>query len=223
MAIFRQQAAPALRDAPAPAQNPTPQQRALSLQALTLTRGFEGLANLWNAANEVFVVAYAWDTAGGPVQVYPPATAATTDVSASQAPWISLRRGQTHRYLGNGLPIVPGMTVRGGLYVRLQLWESDRSARRAAQALAAIRARLAQPDLQAVIGLAAGAAGYGGAGLAGALSALDMALRQTTDLLQTNGDDVVDLFEGHWPNTAPWPTQPLEYEGSGSRIVLQPG
>jgi len=189
--------------------------RGLALKGIRLTDGFEGfLASLFNPTHEVYFVSWAWDLSGEPPTTYPGAGAPPAGCL------IPMRVGKLREFLGRGVGLFPARTVRAGLAVRIQVWESDADVRAFGRAMADVADTVGKSELNRLLTLASTATGIEGATL-GLIK--DAALELATlvgGVLAANGDDYVDFFEGYYPASDPWPVGEERHAGEFCEIVL---
>ncbi|MCB0713537.1 MAG: hypothetical protein KDD67_14515 [Ignavibacteriae bacterium] len=191
------------------------ERRGLGLKAIKLLTGFEGfLNNIFESKNDVYFIAWAWDMSGKPVHFYPSVNAAKEDVV------IPLKVGKLRHFIGEGINLFPARKVKAGLSVRIQIWESDQKTRDFGKTLRTVSETIQQSELNALLQLISVA---GGIPLATVGLVKDAAIelgKLVGKVLESNSDDYVDFYEGHYPASSTWETKDDQYEGNASEIIL---
>jgi hypothetical protein len=206
----------ALREDPA-AEVPlfeSPQPVSLYLRQLKLLKSFDW-ALFGEAINELYVVGVAWDLSGAPPVVLPPA-----QVSAGDLKTYNLEKNEIVKFVGDGLNLWPSRKIKGGLYVRLVVMESDSDVRTVGSQIAALHATVKNSTLtKALAGLAV-ASGVSAPMLAAVGAAADVLTGQLASTLQQNEDDLVALFDGTYGAENVIASRSDRYTQSGAEIEL---
>lgn len=190
-------------------------QRGLAIKGIKLTEGFEGfLLNLFNSTNEVYFVAWAWDLNGTPINQYPGANVNPQDVL------IPLRVGKVREFIGQGINLFPKRLVKGGIAVRIQLWESDQDVRNFGKAMSDIADAIQKSTLNNLLSLISMATGVTGATITLVKEASIELAKIIGTILQSNGDDYVDFFEGYYAADQNWTAGNETYNGNSSVLTL---
>lgn len=106
------------------------EQRGLALKSIMLTEGHDGLLDkILNTTNEIYFFAWAWDLSGMPVNVYPGQNTKSQDVI------IPMKVGSVRKFIGQGINLFPKRFVKGGIEIRIQIWESDKEMRNFGKAM----------------------------------------------------------------------------------------
>ena len=204
--------------APAPvtfAESDTP--RGLALKSIRLLTGFDGLLGrlLWKSTNEVYFVAWAWDFSGQPIVQYP------GEGVAKDACIIPLKAGDLREFIGQGICLFPSRVVSAGLAVRIQLFECDKGVRDFGKAMEEVAGALEKSKLTNLLKLAALATGATTATVTLVYEAARELASAVGTILQKNGDDYVDFYEGYFSAAEPWTPGPVTYAGHASEITLE--
>lgn len=190
-------------------------ERAIGLKKLELTEGFEGfLQGMLNPTNELYFVVWAWDLSGQPIYQYPGTNTNSTDVI------IPLKVGRVKDFLGQGLNIFPKRKVKGGIAVRIQLWESDQSIRNFGKAMSDTADAIKKSELTNLISLVSLVTGVAGATVTLIKDAAIELAKIIGTILQANGDDYVDFFEGYYAADQNWLIGDDVSTGNSSIITL---
>lgn len=190
-------------------------QRGLALKSITLTKGFEGfLSKLFNSTNEVYFVAWAWDLSGESINLYPGAGVDANDVL------IPLKIGKLREFLGSGINLFPKRVVKGGIAVRIQLWESDQNIRTFGKAVSDTADAIQKSSLNNLLSLISVASGISGATITLIKDASIELAKTIGIILKANGNDYVDFFEGYYPAHQNWTTASESHTGNASVLVL---
>jgi hypothetical protein len=190
--------------------------RGLGLKKIKLEKDFGGfLNNLFGSTNNIYFIAWAWDLSGEPVNLYP-----GEDVNAETV-LIPIKAGNLREFIGDGIPLFPKREVKGGIAVRIQVWESDKEIRHFGKAMSDTAEAIKKSKLNNILSLIA--AGTGVSGLTITLvkdAAIELAGIIGT-ILQTNGDDYVDFFEGYYASDQKWIKNEETYQGNSSQLTLE--
>lgn len=191
------------------------QPRGLALQSIELFKSFQGfLARLLERDAEIYFLAWSFDLSGNPVEQYPG--------SAGGAHTISMKSGSLREFIGSGALLFAPRPVSAGIVTRIQLWESDQGSRDLGKTLQAVAEAIDTSKLSTLLGLASAAIGTGAGELALFIQAATELAGVVGSILEANGDDHVDFFEGFFPSADPWGSGPLHYSGNHSAITLNP-
>ncbi|MFH0801164.1 MAG: hypothetical protein V2A78_02075 [bacterium] len=190
--------------------------RGLALKSIKLTKGFEGfLQSLFNRTNEVFFLSWAWDLSGNPPVKYPGLGA------EPQSCIIPLQVGQVRQFLGSGILLSPARTITAGLAVRIMLWESDQGERDFGKTMTEVANTLKTSELTNLLALIAmGVVDVPVSIITTVAAAAGELAKAVGSILQANGDDYVDFYEGYYPSTDPWAAGDETHQGSASEITL---
>jgi hypothetical protein len=191
------------------------EERGFGLQSLKLLRGFEGLiGNLFKNDAEIYFLAWAYDLSGEPPWLYP---GPGFDAEELQ---IKLESGDVRQFLGQGVLLFPARKVRGGISLRIQVWESDRGARTAGKTIEDVAKAIDDSQLTNLLSLIAMAGGPTTATLALIRDAATELAKVVGGILKGNSNDLVDYFEGYYPASDPWSRGDETHSGHGTEIVL---
>lgn len=188
------------------------ERRGLALAGLSLRPGF--LGDLFGPTNEVYFVAWAWDFSGTPPVEYPGA-GASPDTCI-----IPIEAGQMRRFLGAGAVLFPARVVSAGLAVRIMLWESDEGVRSFGKAMVKVADAIRTSDLTNLLSMISLASGGTVAMVTAATAAALELSKVIGTILQANGDDYVDFYEGYYPVSEPWVRGEENHAGHESDIAL---
>ena len=189
--------------------------RGIGLKSLTLTEGFEGfLQKILHKTNDIYFIAWVWDLGGQPVCQYPGAGAAREDVI------IPIRVGNVREFIGQGINLFPKRKVTGGIAIRIQLWESDQKERNFGKVLSDTADAIQKSKLNNLLSGISLLTGVPGATITLIKEASIELAKVIGTILQKNGDDYVDFFEGYYAADQPWTKGEESYEGNASVIRL---
>lgn len=194
----------------------SPDERGITLKNITLREGFEGfLANLFDATQEVYFVAWAWDLSGEKINYYPGEGIEAKDVI------IPMKVGRLREFIGEGINLFPKRKVKGGIALRIQLWECDQNMRTFGKVVGDIANMMQNSQLGQLLHLIATATGVTASTISLIKDAAIELGKVVSHILQANGDDYVDFFEGYYPATSEWSPGDESYEGNSSMITLR--
>ena len=168
-----------------------------------------------NATNEIYMAAVVWDLSGRAPMVWP-----AKPLEDTAARTYNLEKRQRVTFVGDGLQLWPSQKIRGGLYVRLILVESDDDVRAVGERLAEVHAAVKGSDLPAALAALAPIAGVSAPVVAAVAGAADLLTGVIARALQTNGDDLVALFDGTYGVENVTQSRSDRYEQGGARIEL---
>jgi hypothetical protein len=189
--------------------------RGFALQSLKLTRGFEGLiGNVFKTKNEIFFLAWGYDLSGEPPWLFPGGEFDPEQLE------IKLEVGDERTFLGQGALLFPARRVRGGIALRMQMWESDSGARKLGKTLEDVGKAIDDSKLTNVLSLIAVAGGPTTATLALIRDAATELTKIIGGILKGNSNDLVDYYEGYYPVSDPWQPGDERHAGHGTEIVL---
>lgn len=189
--------------------------RGLALKNIKLTEGFEGfLQEYLNTKNEIYFVAWAWDLSGQPVNLYPGQNFEPKDVL------IPITVGTIREFIGEGINLFPKRTVKGGIAIRIQLFESDENTRNLGKTMVDTAEAISKSNLNNLLSLISLASGVTGVTVNLIKEASIELAKAIGIILQTNGNDYVDFFEGYYASDQPWATAEEVYQGNASVIML---
>lgn len=190
-------------------------QRAVALKKIQLTQGFEGfMQKVFDPTNELYFVAWAWDLSGQPINLYPGENINSTDVI------IPIQVGRVKDFIGQGINLFPKRHVKGGIVIRIQLWESDQNVRSFGKAMSDTADAIKKSELNNLLSLISLATGVTGATITLIKDASIELAKVIGIILQANGDDYVDLFEGYYASDQNWSTGEDTYNGNSSILAL---
>lgn len=190
------------------------QARGLALKSLTLTEGFNGfLGNVFSLKNNVYFIAWAWDLSGQPICQYPGEKFDVKNVL------IPLKVGKLREFIGEGINLFPKRKTTGGIAIRIQLWESDDDIKKLGKVMKDTSDAIKNSTLSSLISLIA-LTGLSGATITLIKDAGIELAKVIGTILETNGDDYVDFFEGYYPSDGKWEPCCEIYKGNSSIIKL---
>ncbi|TBO44397.1 hypothetical protein [Pedobacter kyonggii] len=191
------------------------EERGLGIKSLLLEKDFDGiLGGLFDSNNEIYFVAWAWDLSGEPVYQYPGKDVNTEDVI------IPMKSGVLREFIGEGINLFPKRLVKGGLGVRIQIWESDKKSRDFGEVLTQVADSIKKSEINDLLSLIA---------LTGAPAATISTIAKASlelagiigAILTANSNDYVDFFEGYYSADKQWNTGLDNYNGFASAISLE--
>jgi papain like protease len=188
---------------------------ALYLTRLKLLDSFDW-ALFGSATNELYISTMVWDLSGQPPQVFPP-----LQLTSDALRFYRLEDGQTVPFVGDGLLLWPLQHIRGGLYVRIVVMESDQEVRDVGERMAAIHKSVRESDLTKALGAVGLATGVTAPALAAVAAAADVLTGVIASALQNNGDDLVALFDGTYGAENVVKTRNDRYVQGGAEIDLR--
>jgi hypothetical protein len=192
------------------------EKRGLALKGIKLTKDFEGfLKNVFNPTNEIYFIAWAWDMSGEKVNQYP-----GENVNAETV-LIPLKAGKLREFIGEGINLFPKRKVTGGIAIRIQLWESDDEVRSFGKTLSATTKAIEKSELNQLLSLIATGTVVSGATINLVKNAAIELSKVIGTILQANGDDYVDFFEGYYASDQTWSANDETYNGNASLITLR--
>jgi hypothetical protein len=163
----------------------------LNLESITLYKGFEGLMNIFNPSNEIYFVAWTWDLSGNAPYVYP------AGVDEAGKWFYPMKKGDTVKFVGDGICLFPQKEIAGGLGVHIEVWESDKDVRKAGETIKKITETVQKSDLSNVLTTLA-SINPATANLTLLKSAVEQLSGIIGNILKDNSDDYVNLFEGYY-------------------------
>ncbi|MCE1199610.1 MAG: hypothetical protein LWW85_11625 [Marinilabiliales bacterium] len=188
--------------------------RGLALKSILLEENFDGFFKRSGSVNQLYFIAWAWDLSGRPVSFYP-------GIGSEKGEFlIPVRVGHQREFLGEGINLFPKGPVTGGLALRIQIWESDGETRTLGEMITKIAQEVRKSRLSHLLSLISLTTGITGATLALLKDASIEVAGQVGSLLQENGDDFVDFFEGYFASDQPWRPGTERYEGVAARLTL---
>jgi hypothetical protein len=189
--------------------------RGIALRSILLSEGFEGLLqNVFNPVNEVYFLAWAWDMSGMPVEFYPGLGADPDSVR------FNVQVGKVSEFLGEGVNLFTKRRVKGGICLRVHLFESDQASRDFGKTLEQVADEISKSKLNNLLSLIASATGAPGATLALAKEAALELSKVIGIILKANGNDFVDFAEGYFPADKPWVIGEIHHPREFSEIKL---
>lgn len=190
-------------------------QRGVGLKSIQLTEGFEGfLQKFLNPTNEIYFVAWAWDLSGQTINQYPGANVNSQDVL------IRIKIGTVREFIGQGINLFPKQQVKGGIAIRIQLWESDENVRTFGKAMSDTADAIKKSELNNLLSLISLATGATGTTITLIKEASIELAKVIGTILQANSDDYVDFFEGYYASDQNWNLGDDQYQGNSSVLTL---
>lgn len=190
-------------------------QRGIAIKSIKLTEGFEGfLQKYLNPTNEVYFVAWTWDLSGQPVNLYPDSKFNVQDVI------IPLKVGNIREFIGQGINLFPKRRVKGGIAVRIQLWESDQNVRNIGKIITETAEAINKSELNNLLSYISKATGITGVKINLIKEASIELAKVIGIILQSNCDDYVDFFEGYYASDTVWTIEEESYGGNSSVLTL---
>ena len=194
---------------------PSSEARGLAIKSIELTKGSEGiLGNLFNSTNEIYFIAWIWDLSGNPVIQYP------GDGFLAENTLFKIKTGKTRKFIGEGINLFPKREVKGGIAVRIQLWESDQKSRNFGKILNETSDNIKKSKLNNLLAAISMATGVVGTTIALVEKASLELANIIGTILKANSDNSVDFFEGYYAADQNWKAGEDLYEGNASKIVL---
>lgn len=193
----------------------SPEERGLGLKSVELARGFDGfIRNLFRPDNEVYFIAWVWDLSGQPVYQYP------GEGVDPESMIFKLKTGDVREFIGDGINLFPKRKVRGGIAVRIQIWESDADARSFGKVITEVADSIQKSELNSLLSLIS----LAGAPLATVTLVKEAALELAKvigTILKANSNDYVDLFEGYYAADQLWEPGFDNYTGNSAVLSLK--
>jgi hypothetical protein len=190
--------------------------RGIGLKRIHLDQGFGSfLGRLFDTTKDLYFVAWSWDLSGQPINLYPWSGVQSTDVL------IKLKAGRVRDFIGTGINLFPKKNIKGGISIRIQLWESNQDLRNFGKAMVDTANSIDKSELNNLLLGISALTGVSGA----TLSLIEKASIELTKvigtILKTDGDDYVDYFEGYYPVDLVWNIGDETYSGNSSEITLE--
>ncbi len=190
-------------------------QRGVVIKSIKLTEGFEGfLQKYLNPTNEIYFVAWAWDLSGEPVNLYPGSNFNAQDVI------IPIKVGNIREFIGQGINLFPKRHVKGGIAIRIQLWESDQKVRNIDKVITEVSDAIKKSDLNNLLSFISTTTGVTGVTVNLIKEASIELAKVIGIILRSNGDDYVDFFEGYYASDTVWTIEDESYVGNSSVLTL---
>lgn len=191
------------------------EERGVALQKIQLLKGFEGfLSKVFNRTNEIYFVAWAWDLSGEKINLYPEEGVDYEDVK------IPIRVDNIREFIGSGINLFPKRKVKGGIALRIQVWESDGDIRKFGKAMSDTVKAIKDSELNNLLTLASTVTGVSGATVNLIYKASLELANVIGTILKANGNDYVDFFEGYYPADLDWVKGNEEIKGTYANIAL---
>jgi hypothetical protein len=191
------------------------EQRGVGLKSIMLNEGFEGfLEKFLNPTNEIYFIAWAWDLSGQPINQYPGAGVNHQNVI------IPMKVGSVREFIGQGINLFPKRQVKGGIAIRIQLWECDEKVRSFGKAMTETADAIEKSKLNNLLSLISLTTGVAGATITLIKEASIELAKVIGIILQTNGDDYVDFYEGYYASDQIWTSGNETYHGNSSVLTL---
>jgi hypothetical protein len=190
-------------------------QRGVGLKSIHLTKGFEGfLQKYLNKANEIYFFAWAWDLSGVPANLYPGSNIDSKEV------FIKFKKGSIREFIGQGVNLFPKRNVKGGIAIRIQLWESDQKVRDFGKVMTDTAETISKSSLNHLLSTISLVTGVSGTTITLIKDASIQLANLIGTILRANGDDYVDFFEGYYSSAIEWTTGYEPYSGNSSILTL---
>lgn len=191
------------------------EERGLGIKSLLLEKDFDGiLGGLFDRNNEIYFVAWAWDLSGEPVYQYPGKDVSVEDVI------IPMKSGILREFIGEGINLFPKRLVKGGVGVRIQIWESDKKTRDFGEVLSQVADSIKKSEMNNLLSLIALTGAPAATISTIAKASLELASIIGT-ILKANSNDYVDFFEGYYSAGKQWSAGLDNYNGHASVISLE--
>lgn len=189
--------------------------RGVALKSVELTKNFDTfLRGIFNPANEIYFVAWAWDLSGEAVYQYPGEGFNAQDLV------FKIKAGSIREFIGQGINLFPKREVTGGIALRIQIWESDEEIRQFGKVLSEVADSIQKSKLNNLLSLIASGLGAPGATVSLVKdAALELAGIIST-ILKANSNDYVDFFEGYYAADQQWTAGEDMYAGNSSVLTL---
>ena len=175
--------------------------RGLALSKVLLRPGRRDLmSRLLLRSVPVYIVAWAWDLSGRPIEVYPVA------VSGVENCTIPVGRDVRERTfsIGAGAPLFQPRQVYAGIAIRVQLWQSKGGVRNFGSTIANVATMINSSELNRTLILLAAGTGIPGITLAAIAKLAGKVAEGVGNILKDSGDRFIDYFDGYFPATDPW-------------------
>lgn len=191
------------------------QTRGLALKTIRLDEGFQNfLGKVFDSKYDVYFVSWAWDMSGSAPFAHPETG---TDPRSILIP---MKVGNVREFIGQGVLLHPERKVRGGLAVRIMLWESSADTRELGQSITAVTKAIKESKLTSLLSVLGTVLSVPTA----TLTTIGAAAVELADvvgtILQGQGDDHVDLYEGYYAAADAWAPSEERYTGNSSEISL---
>lgn len=191
------------------------EKRGVGLKSIQLTEGFEGfLQKFLDPNNELYFIAWAWDLSGQNIFQYPGKNVSEQDVQ------IPIKVGKIREFIGQGINLFPKQMVKGGISIRIQLWESDKKTRNFGKVMSETADAIKKSKLNNLLSLISLTTGVAGATVTMIKEASFELAKVIGIILQANGDDYVDFFEGYYAADQNWDLGDDPYEGNSAILTL---
>ncbi len=191
------------------------EQRGVGLKNIKLIEGFEGfLQKYLNKTNEIYFFAWAWDLSGEPVNLYPGLNVDSKEVI------IPIKVGSIREFISQGINLFPKRYVKGGIAIRIQLWESEQKVRNFGKVMSDTADAIGKSSLNHLLSGISLVTGVTGTTI---ILIKDAALQLANligTILRANGDDYVDFFEGYYSSDQEWTIGNETYPGNSSILTL---
>lgn len=190
--------------------------RGMAIEKITLKKGFEGpLKPLFSRNNQIYMIAYSWDFSGQPIEVYPGLGMSPESVMFNISP------GTDKTFGGVGVNLFTKRRVKGGIAVRIQLFESDQSVRDFGRSMEEINKAVNESRLGELLKTGMILAGGPVAAVSLATEAFGELASVISKILIANGNDFVDFFQGYYPADLAWADNVELLEQDFSDIALR--
>lgn len=189
--------------------------RGISLKSIKLNKNFESfLGNIFDKKNEIYFLAWAYDLSGQPISFYPGEGFENGDVI------IPIRAGDIREFLGEGINLFAKRRIKGGIALRIQIWESDEKNRTLGETLKQTSSAIQESKLNNLLSAVSMVTGAPGVTIALVKDAALELAKVIGIILAANGDDYVDLFEGYYVADNTWKSGEEKHTGTGAEITL---
>lgn len=185
------------------------------MKDLKLNKNFETfIGGIFDKTNEVYFLAWAYDLSGEPISFYPGEGFQAKDVI------IPIKAGHIREFLGAGINLFAKRRIRGGISLRIQIFESDEKARTLGETLQQTSKKIQDSKLNNLLTAIGTVTNVPGA----TITLIKEAALELTNIigivLGANGDEYVDLFEGYYPADDSWTIGTETHSGLGAEITL---
>jgi len=189
--------------------------RGICINSIELLEGFEGfLQGFLNPTNEIYFVAWAWDLSGQPVYCYPGENFKVEDVV------FNMKVGTVRHFLGQGINLFPKRFVRGGITVRIQIWESDQGGRDFGKTMTEVTNAIKDSSLNNTLSLISTLSGVSGV----LINTIKDAALELSGIIgkifENNKNDFVDYYEGYYDSSTQWTTGDEKNSGNSTILTL---
>jgi hypothetical protein len=167
--------------------------RELPLKPVELSEGFEGvLENLMNSTNEVCFIAWGWDLYDQSIAHFPVGN------NEFNKAIIRFKAGKLSDYSDDGVHLFPKRNMKGGLAIRILIWESDQNVLNFSKLLTETADAIEKSKLNNLLSLVSFEKGVSATKLIAIQQATLELAKSIGSILKVNTDEFVDFFEGYY-------------------------